>query len=1562
MAVKAGTAYVDIEGDFSGLNRQVSSHFRGLTKDAGGAGRKVGRALGVGMVAGVGAAVVAGKQLFDFGKESVNVASDINESLSKNTVLFGKYAKGIETFSKRSANAFGISRQSALEYTGTFGNLFNALGISNKESAKFSTGLVKLSADMASFNNSTPEEALEAIRSGLVGETEPLRRFGVNMNDATLKAQAMRMGLIKNTKEALTPQTKALAAQALITKQTSAAHGDFARTSDQLANRQRRLQARWSDMKAELGTALLPAVNNVSGALLDFADKVQPKVERSIRRITEIFGRKDLDFGEKLRRSWDVLDRQFGPMVDGMVQKVRDANLDDKLGELIRDASPKIAEGLKDVGVAGAKALWTGFREAPLWAQVLGAGFVAKAIFGGTGGGGSGSLASSRGPFGLAGALAAKGFKTAFEAGAIRLSTLSGALGKVATIFTARGSTPANPIFVKDIAFGVPGGKPGVPPVIAPGGRGGPRAPVPVPPKSLITKIRPVLAGVGKLGAAGAALALGINLIDSKGDPIRAVVNTASDLTFGILPRMKSPEEIAGGKAKEITAKIPVDIRPQVTPEAEARIATLIADIDKRTADIASRKKPVLIPRVGIRPLSAEELAKRAGLTGADQAQIAKNATELGKLVATSFTTGLRQQQKYFDVGHLTSRLKQQLEGPLKNMPKEAHQAAVDTMVEFARGLERQGRLPKGATADMVRDIKRTTGLLPSWMKSVTKRGVDSMNNQLKRRDLVDSAKRQYEDLKKTWGAIPGMAKFTGQNTARNYNTQIEFLRNKVKTSTGKMKEDARRDLKAVQEDAKKYGKGANTGLNAQLKDMGIKGSKKARKLRDDVKQAVRNMATGVGTHSGTASQSLFDSLQNMTGNAKAVLKALGLKPPPYVLKTPPAPKDAGRWGMHQRGAYVSGGKPSGDSVPILAERGEYVLNREAVKMVGKKRLDELNYRNAPRFQGGGMVRVPGDPNLTGGRDLVNASVRDLASYLVRRFKLEIGYAYDPGGGHKSPGHNVTGTALDVVPNLGAGGSWSSVGDAVGWATGQGMTVYYDGSRGSTPLEDHGPGNHAHFELRAGVKGFPAFERIPIPEITGPAGMTLDIMRTQVNRVGRAINNYLANKYASVTGGPEGTEIPVGGFNKSQLAALWIKAGGNPGVANIMAAIALAESGGDPDIEGPLTSYGFRAKGLWQIHPPEPDSGNPLANARQAVAKYNASGFAPWEAYTNGSYRNFLQRGGLVGMQTGGGIKRISQFFRRKDAATAAPPKVVNKWFEKLKHPKHSKPKKHITLKALDKLGKTGAYGVSLANRMQELSDNVDQYADWAQRANDITDTDALQAALNAELTLRGGTSSMSDADLLKLFPAADQDVFIQQWLQNNASINGGTQLHWLNQELGSLLAWRNTLIDNLAPESGIRKSLVNARNAYKKVKAELKRVAADIARYLRLREQAVERRNNHRAAIRDLRKQLENERDKKKPSAKKINDLRDKIGDRSKKENEAEDDIRVYDRRLNILRGVRERAQRQARVLGGDLGGPGDTGLGENGRIFKIKDAIDAMEPNLTEIHGIEHNHGEVH
>lgn len=203
-----------------------------------------------------------------FGKKAIEIASDVSESQSKVQVVFGASAKSVLDFGNTSAKSLGISKASALEAAGTFGNLFVSLKLPQAEAAKMSTKMITLAADMASFNNASPEEALEAIRSGLVGETEPLRRFGVNMNDATLRTQALKMGLIDNVKDGLDPAVKAQAAYGLMLSQTGTAQGDFARTSGGLANQQRLLAAQWSDLQAELGEKLLPAVNKVLKGML----------------------------------------------------------------------------------------------------------------------------------------------------------------------------------------------------------------------------------------------------------------------------------------------------------------------------------------------------------------------------------------------------------------------------------------------------------------------------------------------------------------------------------------------------------------------------------------------------------------------------------------------------------------------------------------------------------------------------------------------------------------------------------------------------------------------------------------------------------------------------------------------------------------------------------------------------------------------------------------------------------------------------------------------------------------------------------------------------------------------------------------------------------------------------------------------------------------------------------------------------------------------------------------------------------------------------------------------
>lgn len=213
----------------------------------------------------IGGAFAATK-VAEFAKGAIDAASNLNESIGKTGVVFGTAAADIEAWSKSSATSMGLSQQAALEAAGTYGNLAVALGLPQAQAADMSKSLVGLAGDLASFNNVPVDQALQALQSGLTGETEPLKKFGVNINEATLKAQAMAMGL-SDGKGPLDAAAKAQASYALIMKQTTTAQGDFARTSDGLANKQRIAAAQTENMKASLGQALLPVMEQVVGIL-----------------------------------------------------------------------------------------------------------------------------------------------------------------------------------------------------------------------------------------------------------------------------------------------------------------------------------------------------------------------------------------------------------------------------------------------------------------------------------------------------------------------------------------------------------------------------------------------------------------------------------------------------------------------------------------------------------------------------------------------------------------------------------------------------------------------------------------------------------------------------------------------------------------------------------------------------------------------------------------------------------------------------------------------------------------------------------------------------------------------------------------------------------------------------------------------------------------------------------------------------------------------------------------------------------------------------------------------
>ena len=246
------TFVVKFISDIAGATKGIKK----VGDDLGGMGSKLAsvlpsfKTMAIAGTAAFGAVAAASFKL-------VKMASSLEESQSKVNTVFGDSAGVINEFAKTSATSFGITKQSALEATGSFGALISAFGLGQGQASNMSVTLIKLAADLASFNNTDIESAIGALRSGLSGETEPLKKYGVVLSDVLLKEKALEMGLYDG-KGALDVKSKVQASYALILEQTAIQQGDVSRTSEGFANQMKFLKASLSDAATELGTILLP--------------------------------------------------------------------------------------------------------------------------------------------------------------------------------------------------------------------------------------------------------------------------------------------------------------------------------------------------------------------------------------------------------------------------------------------------------------------------------------------------------------------------------------------------------------------------------------------------------------------------------------------------------------------------------------------------------------------------------------------------------------------------------------------------------------------------------------------------------------------------------------------------------------------------------------------------------------------------------------------------------------------------------------------------------------------------------------------------------------------------------------------------------------------------------------------------------------------------------------------------------------------------------------------------------------------------------------------------------
>ena len=265
MATTVDTLLVRIEADMSDLKQSLDKVQRDVDKSSkgiAGAFRKIGTA----MKAAVAAVLV--REAVRGGTAMINLASDIEEMQGKSKVVFGAFRDQVVSDLEAFGDAVGRSTFELEGMASSIQDTFVPMGFARGEAAKLSVELTKLAVDVASFNNASDTETMEAFQSALVGNHETVRRFGVIITQATLDQELMRMGIEKGTKTA-TEAEKVQARLNIITRGTSDAHGDAARTSTSFANQMRALKAEVGELAGELGEILLPAATSIISAFIE---------------------------------------------------------------------------------------------------------------------------------------------------------------------------------------------------------------------------------------------------------------------------------------------------------------------------------------------------------------------------------------------------------------------------------------------------------------------------------------------------------------------------------------------------------------------------------------------------------------------------------------------------------------------------------------------------------------------------------------------------------------------------------------------------------------------------------------------------------------------------------------------------------------------------------------------------------------------------------------------------------------------------------------------------------------------------------------------------------------------------------------------------------------------------------------------------------------------------------------------------------------------------------------------------------------------------------------------
>lgn len=314
MSAADGSVIIDTKIDTGGVSKgteEIKKTLGGLGDESESAGEKIGGGLSNGFkkLGAVLASAAIVDKLVDFGKQAVNLGSDLEEVQNVVDVTFTTMSDAVNQFAKDAAKTAGLSETMAKRYVGTFGAMADSFGFAEAEAYEMSTTLTQLSGDVASFYNITQDEAMNKLKGVFTGETEALKELGVVMTQSALDAYALANGFDKTT-SAMTEQEKVALRYQFVMDQLSSASGDFVRTSDSWANQTRVLQLQFESLSATIGQGLI----GVLKPLVQFInDPVMPALQKMADGFAEVFAQKDSD---KLEESLENLGKSVSDVAD----------------------------------------------------------------------------------------------------------------------------------------------------------------------------------------------------------------------------------------------------------------------------------------------------------------------------------------------------------------------------------------------------------------------------------------------------------------------------------------------------------------------------------------------------------------------------------------------------------------------------------------------------------------------------------------------------------------------------------------------------------------------------------------------------------------------------------------------------------------------------------------------------------------------------------------------------------------------------------------------------------------------------------------------------------------------------------------------------------------------------------------------------------------------------------------------------------------------------------------------------------------------------------------------